>query len=153
VKIDAPGITIVARPAGRPGESAAKFSGRYGQSTGVVIFDNVFVPWDNVFLAGEWNEAEFLTRTYATHHRHSCIGARAGFGDLLIGAGVLMSEAMKREIYRRYPLEDKAALVEQLLDCGVAGTARRDQPGRCCVTGCQVPETPPGKAAGKAAAE
>jgi hypothetical protein len=68
------------------------------------------------------------------------------------------SAAMKREIYRRYPLEDKAALVEQLLDRGVvgrgvAGTARRDQPGRCCVTGCQVPESPPGKAAGKAAAE
>ncbi|HEX3500726.1 MAG TPA: 4-hydroxyphenylacetate 3-hydroxylase N-terminal domain-containing protein [Stellaceae bacterium] len=293
VPLDAPGITIVARPAGRPGESAAKFSGRYGQSTGVVIFDNVLVPWDNVFLAGEWSEAEFLTRTYATHHRHSCIGARAGFGDLLIGAGVLMNEAngldpkldpggtghvrdamvelikivegffacgvaasvygkrdpagniepdgvfanigklllatqiydmqrlahyvsgglvvalpgpdedhnpataarlaavlagradiaakerlevarlmedltasysagwyslislhgggspeaMKREIYRRYPLEDKAALVEQLLDRGVAGTARRDQPGRCCVTGCQVPDAPPGKAA------
>jgi 4-hydroxybutyryl-CoA dehydratase / vinylacetyl-CoA-Delta-isomerase len=289
VPIDAPGITIVARPAGRPGESAAKFSGRYGQSTGVVIFDQVLVPWDRVFLAGEWSEAEFLTRSYATHHRHSCIGARAGFGDLLIGAGVLMSEAngldpsehghirdamvelikivegffacgvaasvygkhdpagniepdgvfanigklllatqiydmqrlahyvsgglvvalpgpdedhnpataaslaavlagragiaakerlevarlmedltasysagwyslislhgggspeaMKREIYRRYPLEDKAALLEQLLDRGVAGSARRAQPGRCCVTGCQVPEAPPGKTA------
>ncbi len=284
VPIDAHGITIVARPAGRPGESAAKFSGRYGQSTGVVLFDKVFVPWEHVFLAGEWNEAEFLTRTYATHHRHSCIGARAGFGDLLIGAGVLMSEAngldpndhahirdamvelikivegffacgvaasvygkldpagniepdavfanigklllatqiydmqrlahyvsgglvvalpgpdedhnpataaslaavlagradigaaqrlevarltedltasysagwyslislhgggspeaMKREIYRRYPLEDKATLVAQLLDRGVAGATKRDQPGRCCVTGCQVPEAP-----------
>jgi 4-hydroxybutyryl-CoA dehydratase / vinylacetyl-CoA-Delta-isomerase len=289
VPIDAPGITIVARPAGRPGESAAKFSGRYGQSTGVAIFDKVFVPAERVFLAGEWSEAEFLTRTYATHHRHSCIGARAGFGDLLIGAGVLMSEAngldpgghahmrdamvdlikivegffacgvaasvygrkdpagniepdgvfanigklllatqiydmqrlahyvsgglivalpgpdedhnpataaslaavlagradiaatqrlevarlmedltasysagwyslislhgggspeaMKREIYRRYPLEDKASLVGQLLDRGLARTAKRDQPGRCCVTGCQVPEAPPGKAA------
>ncbi|HEX7437025.1 MAG TPA: 4-hydroxyphenylacetate 3-hydroxylase N-terminal domain-containing protein, partial [Caldimonas sp.] len=28
--VDAPGLTIVARPAGRPGEKAAKFSGRYG---------------------------------------------------------------------------------------------------------------------------
>jgi 4-hydroxybutyryl-CoA dehydratase/vinylacetyl-CoA-Delta-isomerase len=34
-----------------------------------------------------------LTYAYATHHRHSCIGARAGFGDLLIGAGALMCEA------------------------------------------------------------
>ena len=45
VPIDAPGVTIVARPAGRPGESAAKFSARYGQSTGVVIFDDVLVPF------------------------------------------------------------------------------------------------------------
>ena len=57
------------------------------------MFDDVFVPWDRVFLAGEWRYSHLLTRIYATHHRHSCIGARAGFGDLLIGAGVLMSEA------------------------------------------------------------
>ena len=93
VPVDADGITIAARPAGRPGNPAAKFSGQYGQSTGVVMFDDVFVPWDRVFLAGEWRYSHLLTRIYATHHRHSCIGARAGFGDLLIGAGVLMSEA------------------------------------------------------------
>jgi 4-hydroxybutyryl-CoA dehydratase/vinylacetyl-CoA-Delta-isomerase len=43
VPVDAAGITIVARPAGRPGEKvehgAPLFSRRYGQSTGVVIFD------------------------------------------------------------------------------------------------------------------
>ena len=37
--------------------------------------------------------AGFSRPRYATHHRHSCIGARAGFGDLLIGAGALMIEA------------------------------------------------------------
>ncbi len=93
VPVDAPGVTIVARPAGRPGEASAKFSAKYGQSVGVVIFDDVFVPHDRVFLAGETEEGGFLTKSYATHHRHSCIGARAGFGDLLIGAGALMIEA------------------------------------------------------------
>src|SRR5690606_35617479 len=93
VPIDAEGLTIVARPAGRPGEPAAKFSGRYGQSTGVAIFDRVLVPWERVFLAGEWQHSGPLTYSYATHHRHTCIGARAGFGDLLIGAGALMTEA------------------------------------------------------------
>jgi hypothetical protein len=33
VPVDAPGVTIIARPAGRPGEAAAKFSAKYGQST------------------------------------------------------------------------------------------------------------------------
>jgi len=50
VPVDAPGVTIVARPAGRPGEAAAQFSAKYGQSTGVVIFDNVFVSHERVFL-------------------------------------------------------------------------------------------------------
>ena len=37
---------MVARPAGRPGEAAAKFSARYRQSTAVCRFSDVFVPWD-----------------------------------------------------------------------------------------------------------
>ena len=45
------------------------------------------------FYAGDWVHSEVLTYGYATHHRHSCIGARAGFGDLLIGARALMCEA------------------------------------------------------------
>ena len=43
LKVHAP---VIARPAGRPGEAAAKFSARYGQSPGVVVFDDVFVPED-----------------------------------------------------------------------------------------------------------
>ncbi len=93
VPCDADGVTIVARPAGRPGEKAALFSNKYGQSTGVVVFDRVFVAWERVFLAGEWEHSARLTYSYATHHRHTCIAARAGFGDLLIGAGALMCEA------------------------------------------------------------
>jgi 4-hydroxybutyryl-CoA dehydratase/vinylacetyl-CoA-Delta-isomerase len=69
VPVDAPGITIVARPAGRPGEKvehgAALFSRKYGQSTGVVMFDRVFVPWDSVFYAGEWEHTGHLTYSYA----------------------------------------------------------------------------------------
>jgi 4-hydroxybutyryl-CoA dehydratase/vinylacetyl-CoA-Delta-isomerase len=51
-------------------------------------------------------------------------------------------EAMKREIWRNYPVGEKAALVEQLLDRGVLDDGRRvnKQPGRCCATGCEVPE-------------
>ena len=49
VPVDAPGVTIVSRAAGRPGEKpehgSPLFSRKYGQSTGVVIFDKVFVPW------------------------------------------------------------------------------------------------------------
>ena len=126
VPVDAEGVTIVARPAGRPGESAAKFSAKYGQSTGVVMFDNVFVPWDQVFLAGETEEGGFLTTTYATHHRHSCIGARAGFGDLLIGAGALMIEANgldpERHGHIRDAMVELITIVESFFACGVAAS-------------------------------
>ncbi|MFC4174945.1 4-hydroxyphenylacetate 3-hydroxylase family protein [Microvirga sp. GCM10011540] len=126
VPVDAPGVTIVARPAGRPGEAAAKFSAKYGQSTGVVIFDDVFVPHDRVFLAGEHEEGGFLTTSYATHHRHSCIGARAGFGDLLIGAGALMIEANgldpDRHGHIREAMVDLITITEGFYACGVASS-------------------------------
>jgi 4-hydroxybutyryl-CoA dehydratase/vinylacetyl-CoA-Delta-isomerase len=126
VPVDAPGVTIVARPAGRPGEKAAHFSGRYGQSTGVVVFDDVFVPHERAFLAGEVEEASLATITYATHHRHSCIGARAGFGDLLIGAGALMVEANGLDPDRHGHIRDAMVelipVVESFFACGVAAS-------------------------------
>jgi 4-hydroxybutyryl-CoA dehydratase / vinylacetyl-CoA-Delta-isomerase len=126
VPVDAEGVTIVAKPAGRPGEAAAKFSGKYGQSVGVVMFDDVFVPWDRVFMAGETEEAGALTTSYATHHRHSCIGARAGFGDLLIGAGALMIEANgldpERHGHIREAMVDLIKIVEGFFACGVAAS-------------------------------
>jgi len=126
VPADAPGVTIVARPAGRPGEAAAKFSAKYGQSTGVVIFDDVFVPHERVFLAGEVQEGGFLTTTYATHHRHSCIGARAGFGDLLIGAGALMIAANGLDTDQHEHIRDAMVelitITEGFFACGVAAS-------------------------------
>ncbi|MFZ5462907.1 MAG: 4-hydroxyphenylacetate 3-hydroxylase family protein [Pseudomonadota bacterium] len=130
VPVDADGVTIVARPAGRPGDKvehgAALFSRRYGQSTGVVVFDRVFVPWERVFYAGEWEHSADLTYNYATHHRHTCIGARAGFGDLLIGAGALMCEANGfdpgKKASLREPMVELIKIVEGFFACGVAAS-------------------------------
>lgn len=133
VPIDAPGITIVARPAGRPGEKlehgAALFSRKYGQSTGVVLFDKVFVPWEHVFYDGSngtWEHSGHLTYSYATHHRHTCIGARAGFGDLLIGAGALMCEANGfdpgQETHLREQMVELIKITEGFFACGVAAS-------------------------------
>lgn len=128
VPIDAPGLTLVARQAGRPGEAAAKFSAQYGQSTAVLLFDRVFVPHARVFLAGEWRHSLFLTQTYATHHRHSCIAARAGFGDLLIGAGALMCEANGLDPYEtphlREALTELIKITEGFYACGIAASVQ-----------------------------
>jgi len=130
VPIDAEGVTVVARPAGRPGDKvehgAALFSRRYGQSTGVVIFDNVFVPWERVFYAGQWEHSHVLTQSYATHHRQTCIAARAGFGDLLIGSAALMCEANgfdpEQESNLREPMVQLIKIVEGFYACGVAAS-------------------------------
>jgi 4-hydroxybutyryl-CoA dehydratase/vinylacetyl-CoA-Delta-isomerase len=126
VPVDAVGLTIVARPAGRPGEAAAKFSGKFGQSTGVCLFDRVEVPWERVFLAGEYEEVAPLLVNYTSQHRQTCIGARAGFGDLLIGAGALMIEANGLDPDRNPHLRDSMIelirIVEGFFACGVAAS-------------------------------
>jgi 4-hydroxybutyryl-CoA dehydratase / vinylacetyl-CoA-Delta-isomerase len=126
VPVDAPGLTIVARPAGRPGEAAAKFSAKFGQSTGVCLFDRVHVPWERVFIAGEHQRVAPMLYNYTAQHRHSCIGARAGFGDLLIGAGALMTEANGLDLDRHYNLRDSMIelikIVEGFYACGVAAS-------------------------------
>ncbi len=133
VPVDAPGVTIVARPAGRPGETLehgdAVFSRKFGQSTGVVMFNNVFVPEDRIFYSGrdgEWAHSGHLTYSYATHHRHTCIGARAGFGDLLIGAGALMCEANGfdpgKESHLREQMVELIKITEGFFACGVAAS-------------------------------
>jgi 4-hydroxybutyryl-CoA dehydratase/vinylacetyl-CoA-Delta-isomerase len=79
-----------------------------------------------VFLAGETEEGGFLTTSYATHHRHSCIGARAGFGDLLIGAGALMIEANgldpDRHGHIREAMVELITITESFYACGVAAS-------------------------------
>jgi len=137
VPVDARGITIVSRPAGRPGDKLehgdALFSRKYGQSTAVVIFDRVFVPWERVFFEGEWEHSHALTYSYATHHRHSCIAARAGFGDLLIGASALMCEAngfdpgAKSNL--REPMVELIKITEGFYACGVAASVYAQQDG------------------------
>ncbi|HEY9573748.1 MAG TPA: 4-hydroxyphenylacetate 3-hydroxylase N-terminal domain-containing protein, partial [Pusillimonas sp.] len=137
LRVDEPGVTIISRPAGRPGEKLehgdALFSRKYGQATAVVIFDRVFVPWERVFYAGEWEHSHVLTYSYATHHRHSCIAARAGFGDLLIGAGALMCEANgldpATKSNLREPMVELIKITEGFYACGVAASvyATRDE--------------------------
>src|SRR5699024_2572 len=63
---------------------------------------------------------------YASHHRHSCIAARAGFGDLLIGAGALMIDANglngDRHGHIRDAMVELITITESFYACGVAAS-------------------------------
>ncbi len=72
------------------------------------------------------------------------VSHQAGWYSVISLHGGGSPEAMKREIWRNYPVMEKVELVENLLDRGVAADGRRisRQPGRCCATGCEVPSLP-----------
>jgi len=72
------------------------------------------------------------------------VSHQGGWYSLISLHGGGSPEAMKREIWRNYPVVEKAELVEQLLDRGVLDTGQRvsKQPGRCCAAGCEAPSLP-----------
>ncbi|KAA8922422.1 4-hydroxyphenylacetate 3-hydroxylase N-terminal domain-containing protein [Thermoplasma sp.] len=62
------------------------------ETESITIFDDVFVPWDRVFLAGEWQYAGLIAVMFPTYHRFTAIAYRAGIADMLIGLGKLLAE-------------------------------------------------------------
>mgnify|MGYP001626319272 CR=1 FL=1 len=58
----------------------------------LTIFDDVFVPWERVFMAGEWKYAGIMASMFPTFHRFTAIAYRAAMADLFLGLGKLISE-------------------------------------------------------------
>ena len=90
VRVDAPGLTyVVGRQTndtrivdgGSLDAGNAKFAGQEA----LIIFENVFVPYDHVFMDGEWEYASSLVERFTTYHRSSYV-CKTGLGDVLIGA-------------------------------------------------------------------
>ena len=59
---------------------------RFGGQEALMIFDDVFVPWERVFMAGEIEFSGALVERFAGFHRQSYGGCKVGVGDVLIGA-------------------------------------------------------------------
>ncbi len=63
----------------------------YGGHECMVVFDDVFVPWERVFMYKEYEFAAELVEKFASYHRQS-YACKAGMGDVLIGAAQLLAE-------------------------------------------------------------
>jgi 4-hydroxybutyryl-CoA dehydratase/vinylacetyl-CoA-Delta-isomerase len=63
----------------------------YGGHEALVVFDEVFVPWDRVFMFGEYEFTTQLVENFAAYHRQS-YACKVGVGDVLIGAAQTIAE-------------------------------------------------------------
>ena len=96
IPVDAEGITYIY---GRqscdtrsmePGEYDVGNKYFAGQEA-MVIFDNVFIPNELIFMNGEFDFASILVERFTTYHRRSYV-CKAGVGDVLIGAAATIAE-------------------------------------------------------------
>jgi len=60
----------------------------------LMIFEDVFVPWERVFMCGEIDFAGLLVERFATLHRQNYGGCKGGVTDVLVGATALAAEYM-----------------------------------------------------------
>jgi len=69
----------------------AKYA-EYGVADAFTIFDNVFVPWDRVFMMGEVEFAPLYGATTAIYHRFNYTACKPAWTDLFVGATALAAE-------------------------------------------------------------
>jgi len=63
-----------------------------GSTDSYVIFEDCFIPWERVYLAGEYQMGGTLALLFALFHRHSYSGCKPALGDLMLGAAALAAE-------------------------------------------------------------
>lgn len=99
VPSDAPGLTYIF---GRQSNDARRLedgdidlgNARYGIVGGeaLIVFDDVFVPAERVFLCREHEFAGSLVERFASYHRQNYGGCKTGLADVLVGACVAVAE-------------------------------------------------------------
>lgn len=99
---------------------------QFGGCEALVVFDEVFVPSERVFLNGEHEMAGLLVELFAAHHRASYGGCKVGVGDVLIGAVAALAEIQgtAKAAHVRDKLAEMVHLNETLHGVALAAAAR-----------------------------
>jgi 4-hydroxybutyryl-CoA dehydratase / vinylacetyl-CoA-Delta-isomerase len=96
VPVNDPGVTIInATFSPRPDFNPEFFpySSRRAMSEGLVVFNDVFVPNERVFLAGEVEHSATFAHSLGLWERLGSIGHYAEMADTLVGLAQLIAEA------------------------------------------------------------
>jgi aromatic ring hydroxylase len=67
-------------------------SARHKMMETTTVFNDVFVPWERVFLAGEHDFAGPVALAFVEHHRFTAISYKLPLVDALVGCAAMMAE-------------------------------------------------------------
>jgi 4-hydroxybutyryl-CoA dehydratase/vinylacetyl-CoA-Delta-isomerase len=131
VSVEAPGLTFIF---GRQTNDERKLGGeidqgnpRFGTVGGeaLIVFDNVFVPWERVFMCGEYDLALPLVEAFSSYHRQNYGGCKGGLADVLTGAAALIARqnGVADAAHIRDKLVEMVHLTETIHNCSLACSA------------------------------
>jgi len=125
---DAPGITYIY---GRQSCDTRSMEGGdidsgnalYAGQEAMIILDNVFIPWDKIFMDGEYEFASMLIERFTCYHRRSYV-CKTGLGDVLIGAASTISDynGIPNVSHIKDKLVEMTHLNESIFAAGIASS-------------------------------
>jgi len=128
IPADAPGITYIYGRQScdtRSMEEGNLDSGnaQYAGQEAMIILDEVFIPWDKVFMDGEYEFAAMLIERFTCYHRRSYV-CKTGLGDVLIGAASTISDynGIPNVSHIKDKLVEMTHLNESIFAAGIASS-------------------------------
>lgn len=91
----------------------------------LTVLNDVFVPWDRVFMCGEYDLAQEFVETFASYHRQNYGGCKVGVADVIIGAAAAMAEynGCPKASHIKDKLVEMVHLSETMHCCSIACSA------------------------------
>lgn len=136
IPVDAPGVTHIfgrqtnenRRLEGTIDTGNAEFAIVGGET--LTILEDVFIPWERVFMYGETEFAQEFVETFAAFHRQNYGGCKVGVADVIIGAAAAMAEynGCPNASHIKDKLVEMTHLAESMHCCSIA----------CSAMGCQT---------------
>jgi 4-hydroxybutyryl-CoA dehydratase/vinylacetyl-CoA-Delta-isomerase len=96
---------------------------KYGGQEALIILDRVFIPWDKVFMNGEYEFASMLVERFTCYHRRSYV-CKTGLGDVLIGAAATIADynGIPKVSHIKDKLIEMTHLNETIFAAGIASS-------------------------------
>ncbi len=133
VRVDAPGITYVY---GRQSCDTRSMEGgeidagnvMYSGQEAMIIFKDVFIPNEMIFMDGEYEYAAMLVERFTCYHRRSYV-CKTGLGDALIGAAAAIADynGVANASHIKDKLVEMTHLNETIFAAGIASSYRSHQ--------------------------
>lgn len=110
----------------------------YGMADSMSVFDDVFVPWERVFMCGEWEFGARLALLFANYHRHTYCGCKPAVTDIIMGATALLAEynGVGNAPHIRDDIADLMVIAELVYAAGIAASVK----GKASSCGIYEPE-------------
>ncbi|MBU4001460.1 MAG: hypothetical protein KKB94_03985 [Proteobacteria bacterium] len=88
----------------------------------LIVFDDVFVPWERVFMCGEWQYSQALAYAFASFHRLFGTCKMIGKLEVMTGAAALIAEynGLEKNVVIRNKLAWMAMITDSVTVMGKA---------------------------------